>query len=118
MKNKIVKFGAWAEKNWLALVIIMSAIMMIFLCTVLLSWLIGYWANALYKMNFDLRSCWSGVTVVVTGLAGIVALAKAAWTKYGMDSKYNSPAGAPVIMPPHIPSNGQIVNKEECKDVR
>lgn len=28
--KKIVQFGHWAEKNWLALVIMLSVIMMIF----------------------------------------------------------------------------------------
>ena len=37
-----------------------------------------------------------GVAAVAGGLAGIVGLAKAAWTKYGMDSRFNS---APGTMP-------------------
>ncbi|MCI1750944.1 MAG: hypothetical protein LKI17_06440 [Megasphaera cerevisiae] len=96
MKEKIIEFGKWAEENWLALIIILGIVMMIFLCAVMVSWLIGYWSNALWGKHFDLNSCWSGVTVVITGLGGIVALAKAAWTKYGMDSRYNSTAGMPV----------------------
>lgn len=43
--------------------------------------------------KFELGSCWQGISVVVAGLGGIVALAKACWTKYGMDSKFNSVAG-------------------------
>lgn len=92
--KKIVQFGHWAEKNWLALVIMLSVIMMIFLCLILCSWLYGYWSNALHGTKFELMGCWSGVSAVAGGLAGIVGLAKAAWTKYGMDSRYNSPVGA------------------------
>lgn len=92
--KKIVQFGHWAEKNWLALVIMLSVIMMIFLCLILCSWLYGYWSNALNGTKFELMSCWSGVSAVAGGLVGIVGLAKAAWTKYGMDSRYNSPVGA------------------------
>lgn len=66
-----------------------------FLCTVMVSWLVGFWANALLGMHFELASCWSGISVVVTGMAGIVALAGACWTKYHTDSKFNTPMGQP-----------------------
>lgn len=79
--DRIVRFGQWAQENWLALVIILSVIMMTFLCLILCSWLFGYWSNALRGTHFELMSCWSGVTAVAGGLAGIVGLAKAAWTK-------------------------------------
>ncbi len=88
--KKIVRFGHWAEKNWLALIIMLSVIMMIFLCLILCSWLYGYWSNALQGTKFELMSCWSGVTAVGGGIATIVGLAKAAWTKYGYDSRFNS----------------------------
>jgi len=32
----------------------------------------------------------------LTGLGGVAALAKAAWTKYGTDSQFNSQQGKPV----------------------
>lgn len=113
MKAKIIAFGKWAQDNWLALIIIMGIIMMIFLCLVMISWLYGYWANALYGMHFELSSCWSGITVVVTGLGGVAALAKAAWTKYGMDSRYNSEPGRPISGLVH-----NIQPKGGVKDVR
>ncbi|MBU2702264.1 hypothetical protein Ga0466249_003391 [Sporomusaceae bacterium BoRhaA] len=93
MKNKFIRFCNWAQANWLALIIFMVVLMLIFLCMVLVSWIIGYWSNALYGTKFELGSCWTGVGVVVTGLGGVAALAKAAWTKYGTDSQFNSPAG-------------------------
>ena len=61
------------------------------------SWLYGYWSNALSGTHFELSSCWQGITVVGTGIAGIVGLGKACWTKYGMDSRYNSEQGKPYI---------------------
>ena len=103
--KKIVQFGQWAEKNWLPLVIVLSVMMMIFLCLVLFSWLYGYWSNALVGTHFEVMSCWSGVTAIIGGLAGIVGLAKAAWTKYGMDSRYNSPVGT---MPRAIQPNKNV----------
>lgn len=93
MKEKIIKFGKWAQHNWLALIIILAVVMMSFLCAVMFSWLYGYWSNAIAGTKFELSSCWTGITVVATGLGGIVALAKACWTKYGMDSQYNSAQG-------------------------
>jgi len=100
LKNGITSFGLWAQVHWLALVIFMVIIMLLFLCLVLCSWLIGYWANALYGTKFELSSCWTGVGVVITGLGGVAALAKAAWTKYGIDGEFNTLPGqgmAPII---------------------
>lgn len=97
MKKNIMAMGQWGQKHWLELIIIMSIVMMIFLCAVMMSWLVGYWANALYGMHFELSSCWSGISVVITGMAGIVALAGACWTKYHTDSKFNSPLHAPPV---------------------
>lgn len=96
LKNRFLAGAEWAQKNWLALVIGMIALMLIFLCIVMFSWLCGYWSNALYGTRFELGSCWSGITVVLTGTASVAALAKAAWTKYATDSQYNSQPGAPV----------------------
>ncbi len=90
MKNKITALGQWGQKHWLQLIILMSIVMMIFLFMVLFSWLFGYWSNALRGTHFELMSCWSGVTAVGGGIATIVGLAKAAWTKYGYDSRFNS----------------------------
>lgn len=108
MKNEITALGQWGQKHWLQLIIIMSIVMMIFLCAVMVSWLIGYWANALYGMRFELSSCWSGISVVVTGMAGIVALAGACWTKYHTDSKFNSPSGIPPVVNRIIDKGGNI----------
>lgn len=97
MKNRIMTFAGWAQSNWLALVIYAVLFLLFMLTAVLFSWLYGYWSNGLYETKFDLNSCWSGVTVIVTGLGGVAALAKAAWTKYNIDSQYNSAPGEPVI---------------------
>lgn len=95
MRDKVQQFGQWAESHWLALVIIMVTCMLMFLLLVLLSWLIGYWTNAIYHTSFELESCWSGVAAIGTGLGSVAALATAAWAKYHTDSKYNSDDGNP-----------------------
>ena len=93
MKEKILKFADWAQTNWLALIIFMIIIMLAFTCLIMFSWLYGYWSNALWGTKFELNSCWSGITVVITGLGGVAALAKSAWSKYRIDSELNSPQG-------------------------
>lgn len=95
MRDKVQRFGQWAESHWLALVIIMVTGMLLFLLLVLISWLIGYWANAIYHTSFELESCWSGVAAIGTGLGSVAALATTAWAKYHTDSKYNSDDGNP-----------------------
>lgn len=98
MKSKIIALGTWGQQHWLPLIIILSCIMMIFLVAVMISWLVGYWCNALKGTHFELASCWSGISVVVTGMAGVASLAGACWTKYHTDSKFNTPAGLPPIL--------------------
>lgn len=93
MKDKIIAFSDWAQANWLALIIFMIVTMLLFSCMVMLSWLVGYWSNALCGTKFELNSCWTGVGAVITGLGGVVGLAKTAWTKYATDSQYNSAIG-------------------------
>lgn len=80
-------------KNWLTVVIVMVSFMLLFVCAVMFSWMYGYWSNALYGTHFELGSCWQGVSATITGLAGVAAMAKAAWTKYNTDSQYNSITG-------------------------
>ena len=52
-----------------------------------LFWTIGYFANALFGMHFEIKSCWDGFTTL--GGAGVLAM-----VKYIMDSWKNSSEGA------------------------
>ena len=38
---------------------------------VLVSWGVGYYANALYGMHFDTGSCWQGISSIGAGLVGL-----------------------------------------------
>lgn len=109
MKNKIVALGQWGQKHWLQLIIIMSILMMIFLFLVLFSWL--YWSNALRGTHFELMSCWSGVTAVIGGIATVVGLGKACWTKYGYDSRFNSARYAMPAQPQNAPTAANNAEK-------
>ena len=75
MKEKFLQFTAWAQREWLAIVIFMVMIALFFLCVVLVSWVLGYWLKALYGYNFELNSCWQGVSAVGAALGLIAALA-------------------------------------------
>ncbi len=112
IKNKFLRFTNWAQKEWLAIVIFSVMVAMFFLYIVLISWVAGYWLKALYGMNFELNSCWQGVTAVGAALGLIAALAKAAWSKYSTDSQYNSKAGEKPTYAQHI---AEVV-KEAAKD--
>lgn len=96
MKKQLLSFASWSERHWIQIVILALLLMLVFLCLVFVSWLIGYWGKALLGINFDLSSCWQGVGTVGTGLGLVAALAKAAWTKYSTDSRFNSPMGLPI----------------------
>ena len=93
MQSKFLKFCEWAQSNWLALIAILAVVLFILLVVIVLSWLYGFWSNGLYGTKFEINSCWQGVSAVGAGIVTVVGLAKAAWTKYGLDSKYNSPEG-------------------------
>ena len=110
MKEKFLQFTAWAQREWLAIVIFMVMIALFFLCVVLVSWVLGYWLKALYGYNFELNSCWQGVSAVGAALGLIAALAKAAWTKYSTDSQYNSVPGQ---QPYRMKSQNVVMERKE-----
>lgn len=92
--NKIQEFAEWTKHNFITMITILVCFMLCFLAIVMFSWLFGFWANAyIGKQVFELGSCWQGITVVVTGLGGVAALAKAGLNKYSTDSQYNSEEG-------------------------
>ena len=73
--------------NWLQrhMAVICIAVGAIFTLFVLVSWSIGYYANALYGYKFDLGSCWAGLSAIAISLVGIL--------KWLMDSSKNSVQG-------------------------
>lgn len=93
LKARLADSSTWAKANWLAIIVVMTIIMMLFLCSVMFSWFIGFWANGLWGLKFDLGSCWTGISVVVAGIGSVAALAKTCWTVYEIDSQYNSELG-------------------------
>ena len=74
---------------------VMLSLMMLFLCFVMFSWGVAFWANGLYETHFDLGSCWQGITVVATGLVTVASFAAMPYVEKWIDSKYNSEVGTP-----------------------
>lgn len=110
MIKKIMLFANWALANWLALVILLTVFWMIFLASIAISWLYGYWYNAIHHVkDFEIASCWTGVQVSGTAFLSITGLAGVIWAKYHTDSKENSEQSKPPVW--GIVSN--IINKGE-----
>ena len=57
----------------------------VFTLFVLVSWGIGYYANALYGYHFQIESCWQGLSAIAISLVGFF--------KWLIDSWKNSDAG-------------------------
>ena len=74
---------------------VMLSLMMMFLCFVMFSWGVAFWANGLYETHFDLSSCWQGITVVATGLVTVASFAAMPYVEKWIDSRYNSEPGEP-----------------------
>lgn len=72
---------------------VLVTVMMCFLGLVMFSWLFAFWSNGLRGTQFDLGSCWQGISAVVAGMTGVAALAGSQYAKYYLDSKYNSTEG-------------------------
>lgn len=87
-------FVNYIKIHWLLVVIFFLTLCLGFGVIIGLSWLIGYYSNALLDTHFEINSCWQGISVEVTLLAGVMGLAKAAWTKYDIDSRFNSEEGS------------------------
>lgn len=83
----------WSEVHWLSLVIALALFVMCFFCLVMVSWLIGYYANAIFSMHFELGSCWQGIAITGGAFGVVMGLAKAGWTKYKTDSEFNTAYG-------------------------
>jgi len=49
---------------------------------IIVSWGVGYYANALFGAKFDLASCWQGISAAGVGLVGLL--------KWLIDSGLNS----------------------------
>ncbi len=75
----ILKCTTFLHDNWLGVILVMTITTFIF-------WAIGYFANGLFGMHFDLASCWAGMGAIATAAA-------AGCGKWWVDSTKNSDPG-------------------------
>lgn len=86
MKKLILKLGRFCAENISILCMLAGFLGSLML---LVSWVVGYWANGLYGYHFELRSVWDGVGAMAIGFVGLA--------KWLIDSVSNSEKGS---MPP------------------
>lgn len=72
----------WLQKHIAIICIAFGLLSAVF---VLISWGIGYYANALYGYHFEIGSCWQGISAMGVGLVGLL--------KWLVDSTKNSDPG-------------------------
>ena len=94
MANKFLAIADFFDKNWLSLTILCGVAFITFILVILVSWLIGYWCNALYNTKFDLNACGSIINVSIAGLGSLITTAGAGWAKFHTNSKYNTELGS------------------------
>lgn len=93
IKSEITNLAKWAEKNRMTLVYLGGAWVMLFFTLWSSSLLIGFWANALAGMKFELGAGISGIGTIASAGATIYGIAKSVQEQYATDSQYNSPLG-------------------------
>lgn len=93
VKKELTLLVDWLDHHRLVPVVIAGVLVSLCLITVFGSWLIGYYANALLGMHFELASCWQGITIGVSGIGGVAGSAYTIWKMYDTDSRFNSKAG-------------------------
>lgn len=93
VKKELASLVNWLDHHRLVPVVLAGILVSICLATVFCSWLIGYYANALFGMHFELASCWQGITIGVSGIGGVTGSAYTIWKMYDTDSKFNSKEG-------------------------
>lgn len=113
--EKAIRAAIWMEYHWVIMVILLVVSMMPWVVIVMFSWSYGFWSNGLYGTHFDLSSCLNAVGVIVAALGGVATLAKAAWTKYDSDSRFNSSEGKIPTMSDMISGAKSIMTKEPPK---
>lgn len=93
VKGAVVNLAKWSKLHASELITLIGLLVCGFILFVLMSWGVGYYANGLYGMKFDLGSIWQGLGACVTAIGSLLTMAGVNLGKKYIDSKYNSPAG-------------------------
>ncbi len=93
IKSAILSLADWSKAHLEKLIILIGVLIMSFILFVLLSWAVGFYANGLFGLRFDLGSVWQGLGACVAAITGLLTLAGVNLAKHYVDSKFNSQQG-------------------------
>lgn len=93
IKNAVLGLAMWSKKHLSELITLIGILICCFVLFVLVSWGVGYYANGLLGLKFDLGSIWQGLGACVAAIGSLLTMAGVNLGRQYIDSKFNSPPG-------------------------
>ena len=93
LKRRFVSTTTWIRSHYDLCVISAGAMLLLWLFLLMLSFLIGFWANGLFGTRFEINACITGIGAIATGVGTLWVTAKGVMDKYRIDSELNSKQG-------------------------
>lgn len=93
IKNAVLGLAMWSKKHLSELITLIGILICCFVLFVLISWGVGYYANGLLGLKFDLGSIWQGLGACVAAIGSLLTMAGMNLGRQYIDSKFNSPPG-------------------------
>lgn len=93
IKNAVLGLAMWSKKHLSELITLIGILICCFVLFVLVSWGVGYYANGLLGLKFDLGSIWQGLGACVAAIGSLLTMAGMNLGRQYIDSKFNSPPG-------------------------
>nr|DAV69309.1 MAG TPA: hypothetical protein [Caudoviricetes sp.] len=93
IKNAVLGLAMWSKKHLSELITLIGILICCFVLFVLISWGVGYYANGLFGLKFDLGSIWQGLGACVAAIGSLLTMAGVNLGRQYIDSKFNSPLG-------------------------
>ncbi len=93
IKSAVLSLALWSKKHLSELITLIGILICCFVLFVLVSWGVGYYANGLLGLKFDLGSIWQGLGACVAAIGSLLTMAGMNLGRQYIDSKFNSPPG-------------------------
>lgn len=93
IKSVVLGLAMWSKKHLSELITLIGILICCFVLFVLISWGVGYYANGLFGLKFDLGSIWQGLGACVAAIGSLLTMAGVNLGRQYIDSKFNSPLG-------------------------
>ena len=71
IKNAVLGLAMWSKKHLSELITLIGILICCFVLFVLISWGVGYYANGLLGLKFDLGSIWQGLGACVAAIGSL-----------------------------------------------